>query len=321
MPYRLGLGDIDARLAEARSAVERAARLARLRAAAERDRDRLTGERDEHAGVLAKQTRGVDKLEGTSLRSLFYGILGKREERLADEKEALLRSTLMHQLLVSELAAVEAQLDEIAAQEAAVEGAAERLAGARGDKAAWMSEHAGPAGEQLFKMSEEAGRLEALLEEIDEASRHGETALTLTDQVLGELASARNWGTFDMLGGGLLATMAKHDKIDSARQTQALAQEALLAFSRELRDVEIQIESAEAIEIDSFNKFGDYFFDGLIFDWSVQSKIKRSEEAVAKTRASIASAVSTLAEQRQAIGSRLEELVAGRLEFIDAFGR
>ena len=254
------------------------------------------------------------------MRSLFWGLLGKRETLLTDDKEKLLGSTLMHQLISSELIALEAQLEEIEKQRAQLANASEELAAAHREKEAWLSQHGGPAGEHLFKLSEEAGRHQALLSEIGEAQAHGDVTLMLLDEVLALLNSASNWGTVDMLGGGLWATMAKHGKIDAAKRKQAEAQDSLLAFARELKDVELQLDVA-AGEIDDFSKFGDYFFDGLIFDWAVQAKIGRAQDTVTKTRDDVASALDTLASQAATLATRLNEVAAARTRYIEDWGR
>jgi hypothetical protein len=48
------------------------------------------------------------------------------------------------------------------------------------------------------------------------------------------------------------------------------------------------------VEISSFEKFADYLFDGLIFDWIVQSKINRSLDAAREMRDRMAALVGDL---------------------------
>ena len=78
-----------------------------------------------------------------------------------------------------------------------------------------------------------------------------------------------------MLGGGLLATAAKHSHMDEARDAAYHIQNLLLRFRRELADVQ-GLSGTLVEEVGSFETFADYFFDGLIVDWVVQSKIDRS---------------------------------------------
>ena len=49
--------------------------------------------------------------------------------------------------------------------------------------------------------------------EIDEAIASGEHALISLREAQNKLNSARNWGIFDMLGGGLITDLIKHSKM------------------------------------------------------------------------------------------------------------
>jgi hypothetical protein len=77
-----------------------------------------------------------------------------------------------------------------------------------------------------------------------------------------------------MLGGGLIATAVKHSRIDRARESVHHVQQLLRVFQRELADIDSRTDID--LDIGSFLTFADYFFDGLIIDWVVQSKIGRS---------------------------------------------
>lgn len=136
---------------------------------------------------------------------------------------------------------------------------------------------------------------ELMKREIQEAIRAGERALVSLDEAQKELKSARNWGIYDMLGGGLLGTLIKHSKISSASSCLEEAQAHLRQFQRELKDVQGMPDVH--IEIGDFLTFADYFFDGLLADYMVQSKIN---EARSQTEQAISYVNSLLAELRRA---------------------
>jgi hypothetical protein len=77
-----------------------------------------------------------------------------------------------------------------------------------------------------------------------------------------------------MLGGGFLATAVKRSHMDRARDLVHRAQAQVGRFERELADIVDQAEFAVAF--DPLESFADYFFDGLIIDWMVQSRINTS---------------------------------------------
>ena len=110
----------------------------------------------------------------------------------------------------------------------------------------------------------------AALREIDEAIRAGERALDSLREAKNQLNSARNWGIYDMIGGGLISSMIKHSKIDQANEWMDQANRDLRCFAKELRDVD-----GEDLQIDtgSLVTMLDIFCDNFFSDLLVQQKI------------------------------------------------
>ncbi len=111
-----------------------------------------------------------------------------------------------------------------------------------------------------------------------EAIDAGRRALQSLNNAKRELDSARNWGVFDLLGGGMLSTFAKHSKMGNARRYMEEAKSNLRNFSRELQDVDRAVNLN--IQVDDFLSFADYFFDGFVADWLVQDRINNARAQV-----------------------------------------
>ena len=109
---------------------------------------------------------------------------------------------------------------------------------------------------------------ESMAREIREARQAGIRAHNSLRQARKRLDSARGWGIYDMLGGGLISSLIKHSRISDAREDVDRARRDLEAFSRELRDVDLP-----EVNIDGFLTFADFFFDGLLADLLVQKRI------------------------------------------------
>lgn len=114
--------------------------------------------------------------------------------------------------------------------------------------------------------------------EIQEAVDSGERALVSLRTAQEKLNSARNWGIFDMLGGGLLADIIKHSKMNDASAYLEEAKRDLLVFQKELQDVQGTIDLK--VDVDGFLTFADFFFDGIIMDYVVQSKIAEARRQI-----------------------------------------
>ena len=122
--------------------------------------------------------------------------------------------------------------------------------------------------------------------------------MTSLNSVEKSLNSAEGWGTWDMIGGGgLITNMIKHDHIDDARNAASEVQTKLNRFATELTDV--NVSSSITIDVDGFVKFADFFFDGLISDWIVQSRIHDSQESVNNVRRDVSNVLDKLSKMQE----------------------
>lgn len=116
--------------------------------------------------------------------------------------------------------------------------------------------------------------------EIREAIQAADKTLTHLGRARECLESAGNWGLVDMLGGGFFTTLLKRGKVNDAEAELSQAREAMRRFATELRDINEAVDIH--IVMDDFLGFADYFFDGLIADWMMQSRIDAAKEQVAE---------------------------------------
>ncbi|HAN42813.1 MAG TPA: hypothetical protein DCP98_05230 [Sphaerochaeta sp.] len=111
--------------------------------------------------------------------------------------------------------------------------------------------------------------------ERQEAIVAGERALDSLIEAQNQLRKARNWGIYDILGGGFLSSMIKHSKIDNARSCIERAKYDLDVFNRELQDVSGSIN----VDIGGLLTFFDVM-DNFFADLLVQSKISDASRQV-----------------------------------------
>ena len=118
--------------------------------------------------------------------------------------------------------------------------------------------------------------------EIQEAIAAADDALRHLGEAKKALGKARNWGIFDILGGGSVVGFAKHMRMGRAEHEISEAKYALQKFSKELQDV----SGYSSIHINGLLTFADFFMDGLLADILVQSKIsdarKQCDDAIQK---------------------------------------
>lgn len=116
--------------------------------------------------------------------------------------------------------------------------------------------------------------------EIREAIQAGEAALRSLERAKEKMGSAKNWGIFDMMGGGLFSSLFKHSKIDRASADIEEAKRQLAVFKRELEDVSISEDFS--VGIGDGLRFIDTFLDNVFADVVVQSRINSAIERLDK---------------------------------------
>lgn len=230
----------------------------------------------ELAEILEKEEKDVDKLEQLSLTGLFAAVLGTKEEKLEKERQEYLVAKLKYdasQKLIHELKKEISMLEE---QMAPLKNIEEKYQQLLKKKEEVLKTKQGTDLRELFIIAEEEGRLASRGKELQEAEEAAQEVMQSLEDLLGTLNSAANWGVWDMLGGGLISTAIKHSKIDDAREQIIVVQRNLNRLERELTDIKIYADLG--IDIGGLASFADYFFDGLITDWVVQSRINEAEK-------------------------------------------
>jgi len=312
------LADLDARLAEAAQRVSRWERLERRLAAlteeAQAAAESVQGLRDQ----LQREEHEVARLEGISLGGLFYGLLGTKEDRLRQERQEAVAARLRHDEAVHRLAAVQAEQERVRREQDPLADSREQYQALLVEKEKQIAATPGDGARQLFNLGDAERRLEWELQQLREAILAGQAADAALAPVEESLNSAHSWGVWDMLGGGLIATSIKHSRVDEAQQAAYAAQQALSAFRRELKDVDLDF-TADGISIEGFSRFADYFFDGLIADWVVQNRINESLDSVRRAREQVAALLDRLQQQVPETEADLAAARQRRAEFVTRY--
>jgi hypothetical protein len=232
-----------------------------------------------------EQQADVDQLEGHSLATFFYAMIGKKEERLDKEREEAYAAKVKYDVAARELSAIEEDILRSEAEINRLKGSEQQYERMLRDKAEEIKNTGSDEAEEIFQVEERIAYIENQLKEINEALVAGEKALSITNRVLSNLDSAEGWGTWDLLGGGMISGMKKHSHLDVAQKLVEDLQVQLRRFKTELTDVTIDADIQ--VSINGFLHFADYFFDGLFADWAVLDKINQSQTKVKDTKVQI----------------------------------
>lgn len=258
----------------------------------------------------AEEQKDVDRLEHGSLTAFLLNVVGKKEEKLAKEQREAYMAAVKCDAAEKELADVEERLQRAGEELTGLQNCEKEYEALLQEKREEIERKGLPAADEILKTERNLFFAEKQLREIKEAMNEGEKAEQLAEAALDKLDSADGWSTFDLLGGGFLADMAKHGAIDEAQELIESLQRQLRSFKTELTDV--QIDASITIGISEMLKFADYFFDGFFMDYEVKHRIEDSIEQVKETKEKIV----TMLRQLNGMLAECERKQAGYKELL-----
>lgn len=223
---------------------------------------------------LEKEQIDVKKLEGSSLRSLLLTFFGNLEEKIDQERKEMLAAQVKYREVKHQVDTLKREREEINNFLLKSQDIHQQYQNTLAEKENFLNQTNQVISNRLITLSEEIEILKDQNKEVQEARNAAKEAQTALKNVVLSLNSAKNWGTYDMLGGGFISTAIKHAKIDEAKAEIEFLQTKFSRLKRELDDIKQTVSIN--IRIEGFDTFADYFFDGLLWDWVVQSKINEA---------------------------------------------
>ncbi len=238
-----------------------------------------------YAVELDLELEDVDRLSRKSFTSLIYTVLGSREEKEYKEKEEAQAAQLKLDEVRRQIEEIKYKLSVLQGEKNKFESCEKEYTILYNQKFDQIKTSNTPEAQRITIFEDNISTCESNIRELEEAISSGSLVLDRIIDVESSLNSAKGWGTWDMLGGGLVSDLAKHSHIDKAKAASRDVQDLLNDFHSELAD--ININSSITIEIDGFTKFADFFFDGIFADWVVQSRITDSLDSVMNVRSKV----------------------------------
>ena len=264
--------------------------------------------------VWSAEQKDVEDLGRLSFASIAAKLSGRGEERLEREEAEACAARMKYDAAERQLAEIRQEIAGCEAELRADQGCEARFQQVLEEKREALKLENSAAAERIIAMEERLAELQSRLRELEEARSAGEDVRRRLDQVLASLGSAENWGTWDVIGGGLLTDMMKYSRLDEAQHSMEQMQSALRRYRRELADV-------AALHIGDFRPDGftwtlDVLFDNIFFDWSVLEQISNSRDRVedlrrqvGRTQGQLNLEFNQVCRERDAVCRELDHLV------------
>lgn len=258
--------------------------------------------------VVEKEDNDVYKIKNMSITSIFYSIIGKLDECIEKEEREFLAAKLKYMQAVKDFDEVTYQISQLSAELLQYENCQNEYEFLFEEKKKVLLKQCGKTAQMILELIKNISISKNCLKEILEAISIGQKVQESLKCVLVSLESAGGWGTLDLLGGGLISDLVKHSNIDDAEVEIENTQKLLRQFKTELTDIEIKGDII--IETDGFLKFADFFFDGIIADWFMQSKINESTQSVLEVESQVIRVMNKLYQMKSEAKSDIDQFEA-----------
>ena len=229
--------EIDRELERARQKMERSRKLDVILQDLKEQSVRRRRAEEEARAVLEKEQGDVEELERMSLVSFLARIQGDLESRKAEERREAAMAKARYDAAKWDLEDLDRRLRDFAQEKESLKGLEKQYQALLDEKEAVLRSQGGAQSQRLGQLAQEQERTAGELREIQEAIQAGLAAQRALEEMSGDLSGAENWGVWDMVGGGIMATFAKHGCLDDAQDAAYEARRALSRFRTELADV------------------------------------------------------------------------------------
>ncbi len=277
--------------------------------------------RNELERKLTKEQLDVEKLEGFSFTNMVRNWRGNLDEIRYQEKAEAAAVELKWNEAVKMVEDLEQEERNVRVELAdeSFRQLQPRWQQLMDEKKQWLKENSPENYAVIESLYTRKTEIKTMLKEIDEAQSAGTTAKSLLSSAIDQLASAKSFSTWDtFLGGGMIVTAMKHNAIDESEDTIHRAQMALQRFQREMKDVQALEASAFTVERGSFIQVADYFFDDIFSEWTIHSRIKKSQGNLENTSRDVSTVLHSLDEKKRLLQSELTEVESKSKEMIEA---
>lgn len=228
---------------------------------------------------MYEEFQDVKDLETLTLKSIWYDLLNKKFTELEREQAEYYQAKMQFESQQNKFDSLSLEIKSYEAQLFDFETIKVQYEGLIQEKVKLLKENNHPKWVEIFTKQDELVKLDAYLNEIREALLASEKVLNVIPKVMTDLKDAKDYATWDMIGGGTMATYLKRQKMNKAKLGIVEINYALDKLKRELKDVKPDLIPAE-INFNTSWEFADYFFDNIFVDMEIKSRISDAYNSI-----------------------------------------
>jgi len=268
--------------------------------------DLLFDDLAQHKKKMDKEHADVVKLEKMSKRLLFAKILGDKSQQLERERQEYLQAVLEYNSIADEITLLQYELGVL-------ESKVGDIAQVKKDRDYYiklkeqkMMFHKGALPKRAAEINLEIDKLYKFKREINEAMEVAVRTEKLIVAARRELERVERFGYTEMYGAGSYSSYAKRRYIDKAIKNAVEINYTLNKLDKELSDIYSQYVF---LNIYKYQNFIDSFYDHLITDWVLVSKLSNAMNSLFTAENQIKRIMGTLNNDLDRSNSKINEML------------
>lgn len=218
---------------------------------------------------LVEEKHDVDKLERVTWSSIVNTLLNSKLQKLEEEKHDLYVAQLKYSDTKDEYNRVIREYEILKAELQSYDTVEHEYQHLLDDMTQNIVEKEPYEAVKLAELLEQRYLFEKERISLNEALKEGEEVLKKLNEAKRYLVKAKDWGEYDLSGGGLVATMKKYHYLDEAQELLHRVSWGLRKFHNSLEPVGLTGDD----EVKKFLNVSDYWIDGIFIDYALQSAI------------------------------------------------
>lgn len=266
-----------------------------------------------------KEWKDVERLQGKSVKSLFFGLMGNKEAKLEKEEQEYMVAQAAYESEVAQLELLQERQEELRKallDYAEVEQKYEEIIE---EKKTCILLYQHEQAAQLEALIDQIGEHKSQRKEIIEAHKLGITMLKMLDRILKFLDEAESWATADVwVQNSIYTRQKKYEKMEMAKKGVAKIQQLYVRYRKELRDTNLPIKIVKGIKLDEWKTKESFWFDCFFVDVSRRKDLREGIARMKRTRKNIASIQNQLSSTHQQIKAATAILERTQKELLES---
>ena len=266
-----------------------------------------------HKSKLNKEHQDVLKLEKTSSISLFRNILGNSKEQLEKERQEYLQAVLEYNSIANEINLLRYEQELLTKKLKDTTELDRQLEYYLKIKEQKLLVNNAEQAKQIKVFNKEIDHLRTFKRELMEAKQVALAVDKILGKAFSKLKKIKNFQYTQMGGTGRYSSYAKKSYIDGAIKDASEINFFLTKLDKELSDIYTQYTF---FSIYKYQNFVDSFYDHLITDWVLQSRLKNAMNCLQSADDQIKRIIATLDNDMSKTDLSINTKIAEKRELV-----